>query len=80
MPDSAPEPPGPGPKRQSRNAALQLAFNVGPMFGGAMFAGWFIGSAIDARLGSAPVALTIGVLLGAVSGFIYLIRTARDLE
>jgi F0F1-type ATP synthase assembly protein I len=66
--------------RQRRNAALELAFSVGPTFIGAMGAGWLIGGWLDARWGTSPTALSICVLLGALAGFVHIIRVARRLE
>ena len=68
------------PGRGRRNAALELAFSVGPTFIAALGGGWLLGSWLDRRFGTSPTALTICVLLGAASGFFYLIRAARKLE
>jgi F0F1-type ATP synthase assembly protein I len=68
------------PVRARRNAALELAFTVGPTMVAGVLAGWWVGSAIDRWLSSSPVALAIGVILGAAAGFVHLVTIAKRLE
>ena len=67
-------------KRERRNAGLELALTVCPTFGGLMFMGWLLGSKLDSMWGTAPTALCVCVLAGAIFGFIHLISVARRLE
>lgn len=74
------ETPEPDAPRSRRNAALELAFNIGPAFAGMLCLGWLVGTWIDQRFGTAPTGLSLCVLLGAVVGFIYVIGVAKRLE
>lgn len=66
--------------RTRRNAALELAFSVGPTMVAGVLGGWWLGGAIDSWLDSSPTGVAIGVLLGACAGFIHLVSIARRLE
>ena len=53
---------------------------VGFEFVASVGAGFFIGRAIDNHFQTHGVALWIGFFLGVLSGFLLLVRTARQLE
>jgi len=53
---------------------------VGIEFSASIAAGFFIGRAIDSHFQTKGIATWIGFFLGVLSGFLLLVRTARQLE
>ncbi len=53
---------------------------VGFEFAASVGAGFFIGRALDTHFQTNGVAMWIGFFLGVLSGFMLLVRTARQLE
>jgi hypothetical protein len=53
---------------------------VGFEFAASVGAGFFIGRALDSHFQTHGVAMWIGFFLGVLSGFMLLVRTARQLE
>lgn len=66
--------------RARRNAALELAFSVGPTMVAGVLAGYWVGGAMGRWLGNETAGLAVGVLLGAFAGFVHLVAIARRLE
>jgi F0F1-type ATP synthase assembly protein I len=60
----------------SERPLLGLLF-VGFTLVGAIVLGYFLGSWIDRSFGTTPWGILIGVILGATSGFVGLIRTVQ---
>jgi len=60
----------------SQRPLLSLLF-VGFTLVGSIILGYFLGTWIDRSLDTAPWGILIGVLLGAISGFVGLIRTIQ---
>jgi ATP synthase protein I len=63
-------------RREERSSANQMAefAGVGLQFAGAIVLFLFVGRWLDARLGTEPWLLLVGVLVGAVGGFYSMYR------
>ena len=55
-----------------------LLTGIGPLLVASVVVGYFVGSWIDRRLGTAPWAMIAGVLLGTAGGFIEMIRLLKE--
>lgn len=60
--------------------ALGHATTVGMVFVAASLAGYFLGNYLDSRYGTSPYLMALFVLLGAVGGFIEVVRIAQKLS
>lgn len=61
-------------KRARDPGAFALLVGVGPMFAAGVLVGWLGGDWLDRRLGTSPVFVVVGVLLGMGAGFQELFR------
>jgi F0F1-type ATP synthase assembly protein I len=75
-----PEPPEEKRERLRRTAATEMAMSAAWTLVLSSVLGWFGGSRLDRWLGTEPVMMAIGVILGSVGGFIYLYRLSKRLE
>jgi F0F1-type ATP synthase assembly protein I len=66
----------PDPDRLRKWAELT---GIGPLLAASVLVGYLAGSGLDALLGSAPWGMTGGVVLGAVGGFIEVVRLLKRL-
>ena len=61
---------------ENQRPLIGLLF-VGSTLVGSIVLGYFLGSWIDRSFGTTPWGILIGVILGATSGFVGLIRTVQ---
>jgi F0F1-type ATP synthase assembly protein I len=66
----------PDPERLRNWAEL---LGTGPLFAASVTLGWYVGSSLDARLGTSPWLMTCLVILGVVGSFWKFIRTLQDM-
>jgi F0F1-type ATP synthase assembly protein I len=66
---------GPDPERLRKWGRFVA---LGPFFAGSIAVGSLLGWWIDKRLGTAPLVMVIGLLLGAAAGFVELFRAASE--
>jgi F0F1-type ATP synthase assembly protein I len=59
--------------------ALAIASQLGFVVGAAVLLGYLAGSFLDARFGTSPVFLVLGILIGVASGFYSVAQLAKFL-
>ncbi|HYF00474.1 MAG TPA: AtpZ/AtpI family protein [Planctomycetota bacterium] len=69
--------PTPTPPRGPGDLRLLDLLSVGAVFGTCIAGGYFLGSYLDGRFGTAPWMVVAGVVLGSTLGFLELFRSVR---
>jgi ATP synthase protein I len=72
--------PGEPPSPEGRGEAMGLAFRIATELVAGVFVGALFGWALDKWLGTAPILLIVGLILGIAGGLLNSIRAAMRMQ